>query len=118
MGLDQNIFEVVYEEVAYWRKHPAIHQWFCDKWLEIHDDKTADDFNCVDLRLTVDMIQELIEDIIDNKLNYDASGFFFGRSLQPSGEGFEQQKEQDLKYLNDTLRRLQNGKNCVYSSWW
>lgn len=115
MGLDQSLLLVKTEELHYWRKHPAIHDWFEKEWRKLGGEG---DFNCVPLRLNAQMVVRLLEDIKNNNLNYEASGFFFGSSARPDGLGFNEQKKADIEIFEKVLALIQDGNHVEYDSWW
>jgi hypothetical protein len=115
MGLDQYLYKKVTEDFHYWRKHPAIQEWMEQEWLRKGGEGQ---FNCVELELDEDTLTRLIDDIENDRLNYDASGFFYGRSLKPCDDDYNEQKEEDLRIFRSALIEVKNGATIAYSSWW
>lgn len=95
-------------EVHYWRKHPNLHGWMENLYYE--KGGNAPDFNCVNVKLTLEDLNQLEEDIKNGDLP-ETSGFFFGES-----DGTE--TEDDLNFVNDAKQRIENGEDVYYSSWW
>lgn len=95
-------------ELHYWRKHPNLHGWM----EELYRTKggTADDFNCVNLRLTVEDIDQL-EIAIRGKSLPATTGFFFGES-----DGTK--ATDDLNFVASAREALAAGLMVFYSSWW
>lgn len=148
MGLDQYLFkydpkleqnkasntteERRHETFHYWRKHPAIHDWMERIWIsknriipEWHymdtacEDVNSDTpFNLIPLELTVKDLLTLSYAISNNELNYSASGFFFGRSLNPSDDEFCVQKSSDLYAIRKAIDAIADGFVVYYDSSW
>jgi hypothetical protein len=117
MGLDmyacfhkQNDDETT--EIAYWRKHNALHN-----WMQQHSGIDADKFNCIRFYLTKELLEELKEDILNCNLEC-TSGFFFGNT-----EYMQEYKEiyqgGDLNFVNEALELIKDKDNLIYyTSWW
>lgn len=148
MGLDQYLYkydpkleqnkvsntteERKHEAFHYWRKHPAIHDWMERIWIsknrtlpEWHymdtacDDVSSDTpFNLIPLELTVRDLVTLSYAIANNELNYSASGFFFGRSRNPSDDDFSDQKARDLDAIRKAIDAIADGFVVYYDSCW
>jgi hypothetical protein len=95
-------------EIHYWRKHPNLHGWM--EQLYYNKGGQADSFNCVNLELTQDDLLDLRNDLKEGNLPSTA-GFFFGQS-----DGSE--NEEDLKFVDDALKAIEEGDTVYYSSWW
>jgi len=76
-------------EFAYWRKHPNLQGWMERKWREKmntsnryeKDTRIDDEFNGVEVELTLKDIDQLEEAVKNSNLNGgygDTTGFFFG----------------------------------------
>ena len=69
MGLDQNAWKVdkdgEREELAYWRKHNRLQGWMEERYTEKGG---KEQFNCVDLELTEEDIDDLETAIEDREL--------------------------------------------------
>lgn len=95
-------------EIAYWRKHPNLHGWMEN--LYYSKGGKADSFNCVNVELTFQDIKDLYEDIKTNNLP-QTGGFFFGQT-----DGSE--TEDDLKFVEEALKAIEEGDTVYYTSWW
>jgi hypothetical protein len=97
------------EELYYWRKHPNLHGWM----EALYRSKGGtEEFNCVNVMLTEADLKKLKSNIEGNSLP-STSGFFFGQSY-----GNEEEKEQDLKFVELALDAIEEGYMVYYSSWW
>ena len=123
MGLDQFVFmktedDEKPEEVFYWRKHPNLHGWMEKRWKDKgrpnFDPESRgsglSDFNCVQFELTLEDIEALEKDVLDDNLP-ETPGFFFGQSTP-------ERKEEDLKFIAMAKSLLKEGKEIYYDSWW
>ena len=121
MGLDmyaQTVNNSGSQEIAYWRKHNRLHGWMCEKWLEQNPDKHDYDFNCENLVITSEMLNEL-EDTINNKNLPETSGFFFGQdSYEDYSDPEFGYKDDDEQFIKDAREAIKNGDIVEYSSWW
>ncbi len=61
-------------ELAYWRKHPNLQGWMENLWRVKGNEG---EFNCVDLELTLNDLDNL-EKSLDNEALPETVGFFFG----------------------------------------
>jgi len=126
MGLDQYAFTVYPEkangdfEVAkgstkekfmYWRKHNALHSWMQNLYRA--KGGTAEDFNCIPLRLNKQDLLELIEDAKAQKLQ-SAIGFFWGSLYDYDDEI----ANQDIEFAHKALAKIDQGYAVYYDSWW
>lgn len=124
MGLDQYVYfvtksEVVggedihsKDEVAYWRKHNALHGWMENLYREKGGE---DDFNCEYLELTAEDLAALRVAVEGNDLP-ETSGFFFGNDSRFD----DGNKRTTLEFLDNAerfLREEENGR-VLYFSWW
>jgi hypothetical protein len=124
-------------EVAYWRKHPNLQGWMEALWREKGLDSpivnrlpegTADSgeyggldttdafghdkvFNCEELPLTLEDIQNLRKAILGEALP-GTQGFFFGEDSD------DYYRQQDLEFCDNAEEILKNGGEVVYWSWW
>jgi hypothetical protein len=97
-------------DLQYWRKHNALHGWMESLY---RSKGGAEEFNCVNLNLTVEDLDAL-ESVITNKKLAVTEGFFFG--ADSSQDDF--QREEDLQFINDARKALASGQKLFYSSWW
>ncbi len=139
MGLDQFGYldkghNTDWEEFAYWRKHPGLHGWMENLWNEkgrpiLPEDQAEEeecetgevDFNCIALNLTLEDIERLEADIINDNLP-QTTGFFFGADYNkddPSERAaYEAEKNYDLEFCTKAKEHLNNGFSVFYDSWW
>ena len=142
MGLDQYAHRVKENgertEIAYWRKHNRLQGWMENLWIQKGkpDQQTDDngnlieDFNCVDVELTWEDIDQLAKDI-DNRHLPETGGFFFGSDSYsyitnssgdlervPSGTGHYQDLKADLDFIEIAKLTLDLDEKVVYTSWW
>ena len=123
MGLDQYAYYVNNEgekvEIAYWRKHPNLQGWMENLWEKkgrpnLPDDYESSgmgDFNCVPVELDSDDLDDLENDILNDRLPVTV-GFFFG---EDKGDYY---KEKDLQFVKDARVALDGGLRVMYDSWW
>ena len=115
MGLDQMAYSQEPPtrcEIGVWRKHPNLQGWMERLWLSQGNEGT---FNCRPLRLEIEDIEQLQEDVEDGNLaegGEDTDGFFFGDNSD------EYYKEEDLAFCRWALTELEEGKEVYYDSWW
>jgi hypothetical protein len=95
-------------EIAYWRKHPALHGWF----EALYRSKGGEgDFNGDELELTWEDLDLLEEAVKVHGLPH-TEGFFFG---DPSDDYY---REQDLKFIKEARAHLFLGLKVFYNSSW
>jgi hypothetical protein len=118
MGLDQFAFAVASngskEEIAYWRKHPNLQGWMESLWESKgrpNAHKDDDSFNCVELELTKEDLDNL-ETAVTNASLPDTVGFFFGSNSDV------EYGRQDLEFIQKAREALDSGLTVVYDSWW
>ena len=70
------------------------------------------DFNQEKLRLTKEDLEQLRQDLINYKLPR-TSGFFFG-NFPPD----ENSNKDDLEFVENALKLIENGFAVYYDSWW
>lgn len=118
---DQNNNE---EQLYYWRKHPNLHGWMQQLWVErgmpmpeskdTDASEWADDpgpcFNCIAIELDESDISRLELDVLNARLP-ETVGFFFGQSSHEDREG-------DLEFIKLARKALGEGKKVYYDSWW
>lgn len=103
--LDGDIRE---EEIHYWRKHPNLQGWMENLYREKGGEDPA--FNCVPVLLTAEDLKRLKKDIEERNLP-ETSGFFFGSS-------HDDDATDDLEFIADALKAIEEGYTVYYSSWW
>lgn len=100
------------EQIAYWRKHNALHHWFDQLYREKHGE-SAPEFNCENVYLTTNDLDRLEADIKEARLT-PTSGFFFGSTdYDPSEE-----MEADLAAVAKARAEIAAGHPVFYTSWW
>lgn len=99
-----------HEEFFYWRKHPNLHGWMED----LYRDKGGKDesFNCSNVQLTEEDVNNLESDIKDGLLP-ETAGFFFG-----TDESSEEEKNTDLEFVERAREAISEGYDVYYTSWW
>lgn len=121
MGLDMYLFatpegllpdEAAEPELIHsWRKHNALHHWMEDYWR--NETGSREVFNCIKVEITEELLDQLEQDIEDNKLT-PVSGFFFGDTeYDPADHANE-----DLKALQKARSLMKKGRKVFYDSWW
>ena len=97
------------EELAYWRKHHDLHGWM----EKLYRDKGGDkEFNCINMPLTEEDLDQLVLDLEAKKLP-PTTGFFFGDN-PPDDESLKG----DLEFVEKAREELKKGRVVFYSSWW
>lgn len=97
-------------EIAYWRKHPNLHEWMYNLWVSKDN---SGDFNGDELELTWEDIDQLESDLELGKLKQlEASGFFWG---DPSDDYYY---EDDIKFIKEARSQLFLGLKVFYNSSW
>jgi hypothetical protein len=100
------------KEIAYWRKHNALHNWMEQHWTP-EDVFPQQEFNCVEMRITMPLLLQLREDIRNHRLK-PTEGFFFGTTDYDPAE----HAEEDLNFLRHAENLLLEGWDVYYNSWW
>ena len=70
-----------------------------------------EEFNCVDLELTLEDLDALEESLDDESLP-ETAGFFFGNNAD------DHYVEQDREFIREARAAIKQGYTVVYSSWW
>ena len=95
------------QEIWYGRKENEIHG-----WMQRHSGVPADDFNCVELPLTKEIIDLFEEDMKKGAL-VPTSGFFFG----PTND-VQSVVATATNLINAVREALTNNQEPYYYSWW
>ena len=95
-------------ELAEWRKHPNLQGWMEELY---HEKGGEEEFNCVDVELTLDDLDAL-EQSLDESALPETVGFFFGTD---SGDYYA---EQDREFIREARAAIKQGYTVVYNSWW
>tara|TARA_Y100001938_G_scaffold123499_1_gene172835 strand:- start:229 stop:594 length:366 start_codon:yes stop_codon:yes gene_type:complete len=101
------------QELHYWRKHNALHGWFCDEAIRQGLVTSPEEFNTVSVTLTPELLDRLEEAINKGELK-PTNGFFFGSTDYNPVEN----RSDDLKALAKARLALKKGKEPYYTSWW
>ena len=101
--------DVERREFAYWRKFNALHGWMEDVYRSMGGNET---FNCVPMRLTPDILDELEYSCKNNELK-PTQGFFFGAQ-----EVYPEDIEDTLTFINNARNEIESGREVYYDSWW
>ncbi len=118
MGLDQFAYKKDRDSGDvdfYWRKHAKLHTWM----EQLYTEKTgasADNFNCVDLELTLADIERLEADVRNGQLPECSGGLFFGHQWQDEQE--DHYKKQDLEFCKWAKATINAQEGVIYSCWW
>lgn len=122
MGLDQSAYSLDKNgnktELAYWRKHPNLQGWMENLWHSkgcpnkpTENLSPMGDFNCIPVELTREDINNLENDILNDRLP-STVGFFFG------DDSDNYHKKQDLEFVQKAREALDDGLTVMYDSWW
>ena len=115
MGLDMTAYSKARatskksRELSYWRKHPNLHGWMEQLYRE--KGGTEEQFNCVEVELTLDDLDRLERVLLHDRLPY-TTGFFYGNSAD------EYYKRQDLDFIEEARADIKGGRKVYYNSWW
>lgn len=112
MGLDQYLQKRNTETIGTWRKHNRLQGWMENLYVSKGG---MDEFNCKDLTLTTEDIDNL-EKVIKSKSLPKTVGFFFGNDSY--GDYTEEEKQYDLQMIADAKQAINDGYEIVYSCWW
>ena len=97
------------EELHYWRKHPNLQGWMEELYYE--KGGKSESFNCVNVQLTWEDLEQLEKDIKEGDLP-ETCGFFFG------DDSDDHYKEETLDWIERSLESIKDGYDVYYSSWW
>ncbi len=113
MELDQYAWSKENDKPKFqWRKHAKLQEFMEAKWNE----KLQEGFNCVDLPLTLEDIEELEAALTTNTLPESGGGLFFGHQFQD--ESADEYKEQDLEFCKWAKNEIKQGRDIIYHCWW
>ena len=91
------------EEIGYWRKHNRLHGWMEHLWEKRGN--TAE-FNCVDLVLDNDDLNQLQKDIEEKELPTTTSFFFGSDSYDHYDEQMQQEDLDIIKNANEQYKMV------------
>ena len=114
-----------------WRKHNRLQGWMQQLWSDKGcpnaqtEGNEMGDFNCVELQLTAQDIDDL-EYAINNFEFPEANGFFWGSDSyfwnneddEPFPENEYWYKENDLMFVESARKALDNKHRIYYSCWY
>ena len=95
-------------ELATWRTHPNLQGWMQNLYYEKGG---GEEFNCVDLELTLDDLNAL-EATLDEEELPETVGFFFGSNAD------DHYAEADREFIVQARAAIKQGYKVIYSSWW
>lgn len=98
------------EEIYYWRKHHDLHGWMEN--LYIKKGGKDSQFNCNTVRLTLEDLDELENDLRQHNLP-ETTGFFFGNNPPD-----EETIVADLEFIEKARSYINDGYAVFYDSWW
>lgn len=101
------------EELHYFRKFNALHSYFADKYLELHPNLNASDFNCINVEITKEMLEEIEQGFSEESI-LPRSGFFFGDTSRV----FPYHLIELGKMIIKAEQAFDEGYKVFYSSWW
>lgn len=128
MGLDMNAYAIdengEEKYLAEWRKHNRLQGWMQELWESkgCPNAKEDGDFNCVELQLNAQDIDEL-EDAILTMTLPESHGFFWGSDsffwTDEDGNDYPENSyyylEQDLEFVTEARKMLDKGYGVFYS---
>ena len=110
-----------------WRKHNRLQGWMQELWESkgCPNAKEDGDFNCVELQLNAQDIDEL-EDAILTMSMPESDGFFWGSDsffwADEDGNDYPENSyyylEQDLEFVTEARKMLDKGYRVFYSCWY
>ena len=113
--------------IAEWRKHNRLQGWMQELWESkgCPNAKEDGDFNCVELQLNAQDIDEL-EDAILTMSMPESNGFFWGSDsffwTDEDGNDYPENSyyylEQDLEFVTEARKMLDKGYRVFYSCWY
>lgn len=121
MGLDMNIYGEkssfneqkmdgfpiagITLDLGYWRKHANLHGFIIQTFADGED-------NCQRIDLSKEDLLDIIEALENDALYEDGetTGFFFGRSIFPGEDGYEEQKDRDILTFRRALEWVKNAE--------
>jgi len=103
----------------YWQGNNALHNWMGELYNEFGQNRgdgsepdLTEDFNQTPMQLHFEDLEQLREGILANKLT-DTSGFWQGSQVYT-----EEQKAEDLAFVNAAMERITEGFDIYYSAWY
>ena len=122
MGLDQYAFIKVSgtedTQIAYWRKNNRLQGWMenlHNKKVEAGTVDKVDCFNCVDLPLTLEDLDQLEKDVNRHNLPKTTGSFFGSDSYEYR---LSDMVAYDLQFIKNARTTINAGNKVYYTSWW
>jgi hypothetical protein len=121
MGLDQYGFVRQKDHAQavefYWRKHSRLQEFMQALWADTVDGEDGEEFNCRELTLTKDDLQDLQGQIAKGYEDYvSRGGFFWGHQWQD--QAVDHYAQQDAEFVAAALDALEQGGQVEYSCWY
>lgn len=103
---------LIYGQVEdfYWRKNYQLHDWMEKLWERRTGNTDSSNFNCVQIRLYKDDIEEL-EKYIESLEVDDSKPFSYSKYMSDM-------KERDLEFCYESKEAIKEGYAVYYDSWW
>jgi hypothetical protein len=100
-------------DIAYWRKHPNLHGWMAQRWLQREGNqlRETDNFNGIEFELTAEDLDDL-EYVVKKRRLPATSGFFFGDNAD------QHYYNEDLKFIQAARAEMFLGLKVFYNSSW
>jgi len=110
MGLDQYAYfeepGCPKERFAYWRKHSELDSWMRELY---HSKGHTEEFNCVDLELLKEDLDEYEKYVFDNKEDLNESVSSIVQNIKD---------DEDLLFIAKARIYLNNGCRVYYTNWY
>ena len=113
MGLDMYIRTDKQDELHYWRKHNALHNWFLHEAMKQELVENHNEFNMIGVSIDQDMLDRLVKDIKEGNL-IPTEGFFFGSNNYDPRE----YEKDDLEACTKIQEAILKDEHPYYTSWW
>lgn len=97
-------------DMCRWRKHADLNEWMTQLAVRKGVVDAPIEFNCVNLELTTEDIDELEKCVQGDGLPH-GEGFFWGQSQ-------EEDYNDDVKFIRDARKAFKRGDSVIYSCWW
>lgn len=115
MGLDMFVVaknDSESKEIKYWRKHHDLHGYMQQLSAKRTGDDDANNFNGVEVKLTLADLDELETTIKNGSLPH-TTGFFFGNNPPD-----EDSNKEDLEFIENARNHIKDGYSIYYDSSW
>lgn len=98
------------EDLAYWRKFNALHNWMVEYYDSLEGNQ---EFNCVYMELDAEALDKLMQACLNKELK-PTEGFFFGSQDPVTDEEYESV----LQFISEAQDALAKGLKVTYSAWY